>query len=228
MDGTIKLDLCPDTYMQSVRDGLDLSQVTDLLVTHAHSDHLTPAELGFHIPPFAHDNVPLHVWGSEPVINRVRSAVGGWPDAESRLHVLTPFEEVTLQDQTHVLALPANHAPQSGPLNYVIRREGKTLFYGLDSGVYPDEAWAAHAGHVFDVVIIDCTHGDRDFVNGHGSLNGAIRIRERMLAAGTAHAGTVFVANHFSHNGGMLHEEMEAKLNPAGILVAWDGMRIEV
>jgi hypothetical protein len=47
-----------------------------------------------------------------------------------------------------------------------------------------------------------------------------------MLAAGTAHVGTVFVANHLSPNGGMLHEKMEAKLNPAG--VRWGGMQIEI
>ena len=38
---------------------------------------------------------------------------------------------------------------------------------------------------------------------------------------------TIFVVNHFSHNGGALHEEMEQAMAPHGILVAYDGMTVE-
>jgi phosphoribosyl 1,2-cyclic phosphate phosphodiesterase len=214
--------------MQSLRDGLALHAVTDLLVTHAHSDHITPAELGFYIKPFAHVNSEMHVWGSQQVANLVQPAMQRWADSDQRLHVLTPLQPVTLGDGTYVMPLPANHAKSAGPFNFIIRRGGKTLLYGMDSGWYPEEAWAAHQGHCFDVVVIDCTHGDRDIIDGHGSLNFAINAKEKMLSSGTAHAGTVFVANHFSHNGGMLHEEMATKLEPAGIQVGYDGMIIEV
>jgi len=36
------------------------------------------------------------------------------------------------------------------------------------------------------------------------------------------------VATHFSHNGGLLHEQLEEALVPAGFSVAYDGMEIEV
>jgi phosphoribosyl 1,2-cyclic phosphate phosphodiesterase len=228
VDGVIKLDLCADTYMQALRDGLDLSRVTDLLVTHAHSDHFVPSELHMHRPPFAHDNAPMHVWGGEQVIEQARKGAGNWHDVDARFHVLTPFEPVTLSDGTYVLPLKAAHDPNATPLNYIIRRNGKTLFYGLDSGWYPEESWAAHAGHVIDAVIIDCTSGDGKLWWGHGTLGEAIKIKEQMLAAGTAHDGTVFVANHFSHNCGLLHAEIEARLAPADIAAGYDGMVIEV
>lgn len=228
VDEVIKLDLCPDTYMQAMRDGVDLGKVTNLLITHAHPDHLTPAELGFHVPPFAHATTELQVWGSQQSIDAAKRGTRSWPNTDQRLHVVTPCQPFVLNDGTHVMPLPAKHDPGSGPLNYIIRRGGKTMFYGMDSGWYPDEAWAAHAGYVLDAVVIDCTHGDRDIIDGHGSLNNAIKVKETMLANGTAHAGTIFVANHFSHNGGMLHEEMEAKMVPAGFVVAYDGLVIEV
>jgi len=33
---------------------------------------------------------------------------------------------------------------------------------------------------------------------------------------------------HFSHGGGLLHHELEEKLNPWGIIVAYDGMEVEI
>jgi phosphoribosyl 1,2-cyclic phosphate phosphodiesterase len=97
----------------------------------------------------------------------------------------------------------------------------------MDSGWHPEESWAAHAGHVFDIVIIDCTNGNAGTWGGHGSVGEAIEIKNRMLAEGTAHANTQFVVNHFSHNGGLLHHELEELLAGTGILVGYDGMIIE-
>ncbi|HHT26105.1 MAG TPA: hypothetical protein GXZ82_02495 [Firmicutes bacterium] len=97
----------------------------------------------------------------------------------------------------------------------------------MDSGWHPEESWAAHAGHVFDIVIIDCTNGNAGTWWGHGSVGEAIEIKNRMLAEGTAHANTQFVVNHFSHNGGLLHHELEELLAGTGILVGYDGMIIE-
>ncbi|HHW09103.1 MAG TPA: hypothetical protein GXX29_03915 [Firmicutes bacterium] len=229
IDGVIKVDLCPDTYMQARRDDVDLSKVTDLLITHAHQDHFTPAELGFHVPPFAHGATPLHVWAALQAIMLARAATQRWPDVENRLHVLTPLAPVRLSDGiTEVLPLPARHDRHSGPLNYIITRNGKSLFYGLDSGWYPDESWEAQKGNKFAIVVLDCTHGDMEASDGHGSLGTAKRIKEEMLAAGTADHNTVFIANHFSHNGGLLHEEMEDIVRSAGILVGYDGMIVEV
>jgi phosphoribosyl 1,2-cyclic phosphate phosphodiesterase len=228
VDDTLKLDLSPDTYMQALRDNLDLSRVTDLLITHAHSDHLAANELGFHTPPFAHDNPALHVWGGERAIEVVRATTSRWPEQEARLHVLTAFEPVHLADGTYVMPLEASHARDSSPLNFIIRRDGKTLFYGMDSGWFPEASWQAHAGHRFDVVIIDCTMGNLPPSSGHGTLTEAAQIKERMLAEGTAHAETLFVANHFSHNIQLLHHEIEKCFADTGIVVGYDGMVIDV
>lgn len=229
VDGVIKLDLPADYYMQSLRDNLDLSNMTDLLVSHSHADHLVPPELSFHRPPFAHDTLTLNVWGGQTVIDRVRNSTGNWPDRDERLHVVEAFVPFVLNDGTRVVPLPAAHDKGSTPFNYIITRGGKTLFYGMDSGWYPDESWAAHAGHKFDIVVIDCTLGDPGHTWwGHGTLTEAIKIKERMLAEGTAHADTVFVANHFSHNGGMLQAEMEERVAGTGILIGYDGMVVEV
>ena len=38
----------------------------------------------------------------------------------------------------------------------------------------------------------------------------------------------VWVVNHFSHNGGWLHEDLERRANEKGCLASFDGMQIEI
>ena len=45
---------------------------------------------------------------------------------------------------------------------------------------------------------------------------------------GFTDSNTQWVLTHFSHGGGLMHEEMEAIVKPKGFEVAWDGMEIEI
>ena len=54
-----------------------------------------------------------------------------------------------------------------------------------------------------------------------------IEQKERLLAAGLADSSTIWVVNHFSHNGGWLHEEMSREAEKYGFLASYDGMTIE-
>ena len=50
---TPKADLCPDTYMQAISRWSRSLAVTDILITHAHNDHLAVNELAYNTPPYA-------------------------------------------------------------------------------------------------------------------------------------------------------------------------------
>jgi hypothetical protein len=54
-----------------------------------------------------------------------------------------------------------------------------------------------------------------------------LRVRDRMHAIGAAGEDTIFVINHFSHNGGMNHAELANMARPEGFVVAWDGMEAQ-
>ena len=82
-------------------------------------------------------------------------------------------------------------------------------------------------GRRLDLVSLDCTNGHLDLSYiGHMGVNDDLEMRRRLTAIGAADGDTVFVANHFSHNGLLPHGEME-KLLP-GFLVAYDGMEVEI
>lgn len=226
IDDDLKIDLPPDTYMQALRDGLELGRVRHILITHTHHDHFFPGELSMYVKPFAHDPEELHVWGDQWVVEAIRNRVGSW-NSEERLHELKAFEPVEIEG-TRVLPLKAAHFPERGCFNYVIERGGKTLLYGMDSAWFPEESWEAQRSFRFDVVILDCTHGLRPESSVHGGAETLLRTKARMLEEGTATEQTLFVANHFSHNARVTHEELVEFFGPHGFEVAYDGMVIEV
>src|SRR5690554_2226468 len=145
IDDDLKIDFSPDTYMQSLRDGIELGNVRNLLITHTHYDHFLAGELLMRVKPFAHDPEELHVWGDQWAVEKVQREVGNWSQPEN-LHTLTAYEPVMIED-TRVLPLRAAHFPQKGAFNYVIQRDGKTVLYGLDSGWFPEDSWEAQRAY---------------------------------------------------------------------------------
>ena len=96
----------------------------------------------------------------------------------------------------------------------------------LSAQYFREENWEFLKAHKFDFVSLDCTNGplDSNAYYGHMGFDTNVPTRERMLKEGMADENTVFVCHHFSHNGHMMHEEMEALMNPKGFLISYDGM----
>ena len=129
-----------------------------------------------------------------------------------------------------VLALRADHDPNSTPLNYVITRNGKSLLIANDTGFWNDENWALikNYGKKLDFAVIECTTAFlRDQSQGHMSNKYTILFRDKLIEIGVADKNTRFITNHFSHNGAPLQKDLGAFFVPQGIEVAYDGMVIE-
>ena len=58
---------------------------------------------------------------------------------------------------------------------------------------------------------------DHDGYN-HMGLEDAVKQKEILLREGLADENTVWVVNHFSHNGGWLHEDLRTKSQREGIV----------
>ena len=57
-------------------------------------------------------------------------------------------------------------------------------------------------------------------------LMDAAEQKDILLSRGLADEDTVWVVNHFSHNGGWLHEEMAAQAARFGMITSYDGMTV--
>lgn len=146
--------------------------------------------------------------------------------------LVKPEEVFYTSDKKYkVLALRANHPAETTPVIYAVERGGKRLLYAHDTGLFPEENYALlkEFGR-FGLVSLDCTGclgiggGWRD---GHMSLQTNLEVRERLLREGIADEKTIFVANHFSHNGGQTYDEMVPEMAKHGIVVSYDGLEIE-
>lgn len=69
IDDEYLVDFPPDTYMHKLRHGLNLAKVEHVFVTHSHSDHFYPKDLGMRLDVFAHvqGDKTLTVYGNSTV-----------------------------------------------------------------------------------------------------------------------------------------------------------------
>lgn len=235
IDGKLLIDFNADTYYHTLKYDIELSKIKNCLITHSHGDHLYPAELSNRKPGFAHlkDNSPLNFYGSEAVFNEMKKVLF---DADGKnvpyasFTKVKPFDVFKAGEYT-VSAMPARHSEKSGPLFYIIEKGGKTLLYGHDTGYYFDEVWEYFKKKKlhFDLVSLDCTEAMRhiEYVT-HSNVERDILIRKRMLDEGYADGKTVFVLNHFSHNGADVgYDKLNKNASELGFAVSYDGMEIE-
>ena len=234
LDGEILLDFPPDTYCHALQYGLDLGKLHTLLVTHSHMDHWFPTDLIHRHEHFGHGaEGVLDVYGNEAV------------EKSFYEHILIdrfkphPIDDVVHFHRTHggdrihahgweIIAVPADHDKREECLVYICKKDGKTLFYGHDTGVnLSPEAWALITAERYDLISLDATMGQKSIPGYHMGLADDEAMFRKLEELGCAHSGTVKVINHFSHNGGMTHDQLAAWGAERGILAAYDGMEVE-
>lgn len=224
------IDLPPDNYLHTLYYGLDLQKVKTLIFTHSHSDHCYAADLELLREPFSHTYPgQLQVFGNEAVEKKVHEAAGssGSEKLRFRFHRLMPNESLQQGNYT-ITALRATHAKNETCLFYHISQGSKSILYAHDTGAFTEEnlETMSRLVHPFSLVSLDCTmQKDRDGKN-HMGLDDDAEQKEILIRRGLADAGTIFVVNHFSHNGGWLHEEITARAAACGMRASYDGMEI--
>jgi len=229
IDDDFKIDFCPDTLVQMQRTGRHLHNVKTLVFTHQHSDHLSPSELSWCVAPYsATPPEKIDVYAPAPVIEIIQQKCSEKVLSVLNLNLLIPHEPLTTKQGDRILALPADHV--AGATVLLITRGDKTIFYGHDSGLYPEETLnGLEKNGAIDLILMDCTSGGLETINrGHMSVFGVEQMRDELKKRGVITEKTRVIATHFSHNGKWLHEDLLAHFTPRGIDVAFDGMTLDV
>jgi phosphoribosyl 1,2-cyclic phosphate phosphodiesterase len=236
LDDDLKIDWNADTVLHMQRCGRSLAGLRTLVFTHQHSDHIMPQELRWLAPPFTvtPPAAPITVYGNAQVLGLLHEEISTSDQLQAclDLHRLKALRAETTPDGDEILPLPAEHV--EGALLLRITRSaargGKTIFYGHDSGLYPRETLdALRDGPPLDVALLDCTYGGQNTSNrGHMGVDGAIQMAEELRRRGAVTDNTRVIATHFSHNGGLLHEELVATFVRHRIEVAFDGMTVQL
>lgn len=230
IDDDLKIDHGPATVDQMQRARRSLANVRTILFTHQHGDHLYAVDLKRASPPSTTTagDEPIAVYGNEHVLAEIRRVYSEPERWRLDLRPLLPLTPITTPTGDTVLPLPAAHAP--GSLMFRITRGGRHILYGHDSGIYPKAALDALGDGVpLDVALFDCTHGGQSHkCEHHLSIEAMLQMVDELRGRGAIVDGTRLIATHFSHNGGLLHEELIQRLTPHGIEVAYDGMLVRV
>lgn len=228
IDDVLLIDVAPEFSQQLLREGLNASGFTDLLFTHTHPDHFNVGDLFSRMEGFAFDiDHPLAIFGNDRAINGCAAVLPGFSERRCTFHHLVPF--VTVESHGYnITPLLANHARWELCYVYAIEKAGKTLFYGHDSGWFPEQTWQWLAGKPLDLVVLECTLGfnGSERSDNHMSLETVFAAQEKLRAMACLHANTQLVVSHISHSGKLLHEALVAACSARNITVAYDGLTI--
>ncbi|MDQ6421343.1 MBL fold metallo-hydrolase [Paenibacillus sp. LHD-117] len=230
IDDIIKFDYSPDSSMQALRDGIDLGSIEHLLFTHTHCDHFIPEDLFCRVEEYAHGlEAPMKIYGNDAVITRSYAELGIYGGNRLAFQLVRPFRPFTFGD-TVVTPLPADHDRNETCLLYYVERGGKRLFYGHDTGWFPEDTWEWLKDKKIDLAILDCTHGftGNNRNSGHMNIETVLEVQREWREQGVINENSQLYVTHFTHNSGMLHDDWEKAFAPAGIRVAYDGLVINV
>ena len=232
LDDKILIDFPADTYMHILNYGLDLRNIHNCIITHSHSDHLYPDDFWCRFEGIAYDidEQPLNVYLTEAGYNETLRRCGEdvINGKRVKIHKITPFEAFDIEDY-HITPVAAEHDSKSDPVIYIMEKGEKSLLYAHDTGIFPDSTWdyLEKYNKKFDFISLDCTGmAQKNWRFSHLSLDTDKEVYDRLTEIGVCDKNTIVYVNHFSHNGGLTHEELVVEAKKYGFLATYDGLEV--
>lgn len=241
-------DILIDFYSdrQLTQFGVKAETIRHLLITHGHFDHFQPLAIMEIASRLAQ---PLEVYGNEMVGQALEfAATYRWDgelgkfsvrqtDSNIRFHLIEPGAGERAVGDAVVTPVLANHCidkpmmiADQRALNYVLERDGKTVFYGLDSSYTLPRTLDVLRKFTFDVAVFDATFGDLD-IDPAGSGHHNFRMLRETIAEfgdlGLITDDTTVLASHMSLAHVAPHDDIVEELAREGIVLAYDGMTID-
>lgn len=237
VNNELLIDLPADTYLHSLRDGLDLRKIHHCIITHEHSDHLYSAEIHNRAVGFANmkDNSAFNIYAMKSALDTLRvRADGELLDEMQKEGILTlneirNFKSFNAGGYT-ITPLKADHGGDDmDAVFYMIEKSGKTLIYAHDTGIFPEETWQWMEENRprADFVSFDCTFSFTEWTSGHMGLSAVCTVRDKMQRLGIIDDKTKCCINHFSHHYIKSFDILSAEAEKNGLLTSYDGLEIE-
>lgn len=200
--------------------GIPYSRITDILITHTHSDHYNEQ----HIEKIAKNrHVPLRLWIRDDAI------IAKIPNTE--VVKMKPYETYNLRDAFLVTSLLANHDPQAYPQHFLIETDGKKMFYGCDGAWLLTDTYNYLHNANLDLMVLDATVGDYEGDYRLAEHNSIPMIRLMLPSLKNNHTindKTKIILSHIAPSLHKSHNETLETAKSFGADVAYDGLFLEV
>ena len=176
-----------------------------------------PPDAFAHVQGFAalREGEPLHLWAEPHVLELF---AGPDPHELAMVHHPTrAFEPIDLGDGLIATPIRAHHTPEErGTVNYLFADGRAVYLQANDTGWYDPPTWEFLASL------------ERPREVGHLGVGTLLEMRQELIDIGAMAADARVFATHFGHNGGMLHESLEAAFAGTGVEAAYDGLAVEL
>ena len=220
IDGSILID-CGEHIIESLDIlGIPYNQITDILITHTHSDHYNEK----HIEKIAKNrHVPLRLW--------FREDAKAPQISNTDVIKMKPHERTPLSNGFIVTSLIANHDPKAYPQHFLIEKDGKKIFYGCDGAwLLTDTYNYLHNANV-DLMVLDATVGDYEGdyrIAEHNSIPMIKMMLPSLKTNRTICEKTRIILSHIAPSLHKSHNETVEIARSFGAEVAFDGLCTEV
>ena len=224
VDDTLKIDLGPDTWHQTVRDGLDARDWTAILFTHSDADHFAPDELMYCLFPFNHmEYAGFTIYANGFICRRILEKFPEWPFELVMTKSFSPF----VHGGYRITPVQAHHNPSEDSHNFVVQDGESTLLYGTDTGIWDEPTWEALRHFQLDCLVLECSEGLASTAyDGHLDAHEFLQVVARLREMGTVTEKTQVVTTHHSHNGEATHADLLKFFEPHGVVVGYDGLTL--
>ena len=239
------IDCGPDILSSCGEFGVSLANLRNVFVTHTHEDHFSVVslmnmlmniteipELSVFVSPEAYAGLQLL---RELIIRyqdefKIKESIERL-ERKCRFIPFQPFENVRIGDMT-VSAVIGNHTgnmKNEKSLNYIFEKNGKTLFYAADTGLFFEEAYEWLKTKRIDTLVIECTFGVKEIDESNHHVNGVFlqRVLDRLIVQGTLKDSADIYLTHFSHKGysASLEKRLQQKYGRR-LSFAYDGLTL--
>jgi phosphoribosyl 1,2-cyclic phosphate phosphodiesterase len=139
IDQVLKIDLPPDSFHQAVTFGFNFSDLKYLFITRSSYNNFAAGELENLTSFLAHrKNLDfVQIFGNNETIAKIKQMEG---ILHATFHEIQPDQMINI-GSFDVYPLKAMNNGDLYPLNYIVRKNRKSVLYATDTGVYDEKTW---------------------------------------------------------------------------------------
>lgn len=205
--------------------GVNPAEVTDILLTHTHSDHLHPGNILAVANSRDTGLGSLRFWGNPEALKKV-------PNSNRIEKIPVEIGKQFKVDGLEMTGLAANHDVQGSQeqcLIYLIESTTKSVLYATDTGWLPTRTWQHLQHKKLDAIIWDATVGEGkgDFrVFSHNDLTMIRHMNESLVKGTILKPDAKIILTHIANKLHPPHDVLEKRLLPEGLVPAYEGMSV--
>lgn len=225
-NNSILIDCGPTIPLAIKMYGININNISNILITHSHSDHFNIDSIRSIQSKRINKN-RIKLWVHESLLNFYKNLA---EETGCEVRTIKCFKNFSIND-LDVLPVEANHyVAKTGEqcLHFILRSKKKVLFYALDGGWLTTKTWNILKTIKINTIVWDASWGGDDYfcLFSHNSIP-MIRIMKRqLLRENVLNSNSKIVLSHIGRNYHSKYERMKINSASEGMIVAYDGLEM--